>query len=247
VTSDASACRIFGIDCFVGDLEEATALVVDRARSDLGGYAVLMNVHVAMTADRDDRLREAVREAWKVLPDGAPIAWLERRRGSTRARRIGGPDLMLSVLQSGDVRLRHFLFGSTPEVVEKLERRLSTLVSDLRLVGALAPRPGVEDDESVLEQMRRAAPDIVWVALGAPKQELWAHRYAAALAPALVVGVGAAFDFHAGTKSRAPRWMQRAGLEWAHRLALEPRRLGRRYLSTNARFAFSATREITRS
>jgi N-acetylglucosaminyldiphosphoundecaprenol N-acetyl-beta-D-mannosaminyltransferase len=247
VTATAAArCRIFGVDCFVGDLAEAARLVVERARSERGGYAVLMNVHVAMTAERDERLGRAVRNAWQVLPDGAPIAWLERRRGAARAHRIGGPDLMLAVLRSGDLRLRHFLFGSTPDVVDKLERRLSALVPRLRLAGVLAPEADHQDDDTMIEQIHRAVPDIVWVALGAPKQELWAQRHAASLAPALVVPVGAAFDFHAGTRRRAPEWMQRAGLEWFHRLALEPRRLGKRYLATNARFALSATREITR-
>jgi N-acetylglucosaminyldiphosphoundecaprenol N-acetyl-beta-D-mannosaminyltransferase len=241
-STTAGACRIFGIDCFVGDLAEATRLVVERARSEQGGYAVLMNVHVAMTAERDGRLGHAVRDAWQVLPDGAPIAWLERRRGAARAHRIGGPDLMLAVLRSGDLRLRHFLFGSTPDVVDKLERRLSALVPRLRLAGVLAPEAGHQDDDTVIEQIHLAAPDIVWVALGAPKQELWAQRHSASLAPALVVPVGAAFEFHAGTKRRAPEWMQRAGLEWAYRLALEPRRLGWRYLTTNSRFLITALR-----
>jgi len=180
-----------------------------------------------------------------VFPDGAPISWLERRQGALAAERVPGPDLMLAALRSS-VDLRHFLFGSTAEVLARLERRLPSLVPSLRLAGSLAPGRGEEHDAAVIDAVRAAKPDVVWVALGAPKQELWARRHAAALEPALVVCVGAAFDFHAGSKPRAPQWMQRAGLEWLHRLASEPRRLGWRYVSTNTRFVLSAARELVR-
>jgi len=245
MTRGASTCRVLGIDCFAGDLREATALLVDHARSGEGGFVSLMNVHVAITAQRDDGVRSALGDAWKVFPDGAPISWLERRRGAQRAERVAGPDLMLAVLRES-LDLRHFLFGSTPEVLARLERRLPEAVPGLRLAGSLGPARGQESDASTIEQVRAAKPHVVWVALGAPKQELWARRHAAALAPALLVGVGAAFDFHAGSKPRAPRWMQRAGLEWLHRLASEPRRLAWRYASTNTRFVYLAARELVR-
>jgi N-acetylglucosaminyldiphosphoundecaprenol N-acetyl-beta-D-mannosaminyltransferase len=242
MTKAASTCRVLGIDCFAGEPHEAASLVVDRARSGRGGYVSLMNVHVAMSASRDCSVRAALRDAWRVFPDGAPISWLERRRGATRAERVAGPDLMLSVLRRAG--LRHFLFGSTPGVLTRLEQRLPALVPGLRVAGSLAPPPGAEHEPVVIEGIRKAKPDVVWVALGAPKQELWARRHTAALHPALVVGVGAAFDFHAGAKRRAPQWMQRSGLEWLHRLASEPRRLGWRYVSTNSRFLVCAVREI---
>jgi N-acetylglucosaminyldiphosphoundecaprenol N-acetyl-beta-D-mannosaminyltransferase len=245
MTRGASTCRVLGIDCFAGDLREATALLVGRARSRRGGVVSLMNVHVAITAQRDDGLRAALHDAWTVFPDGAPISWLERRRGLLHAQRVAGPDLMLTVLRES-VDLRHFLFGSTPDVLARLGERLPAAVPGLRLAGALSPARGEEHDAAVIEAVRAAKPDVVWVALGAPKQELWARRHARALEPALLVGVGAAFDFHAGSKPRAPQWMQRAGLEWLHRLACEPRRLGWRYASTNTRFVLSAARELVR-
>lgn len=244
MTRGASSCRVLGIDCFAGDLREATSLFLDRARSRRGGVVSLMNVHVAMTAQRDDVLRSALHDAVTVFPDGAPISWLERRRGALRAERVAGPDLMLDVLRESSDDLRHFLFGSTPEIMARLEPSLQELVPGLRLAGSLAPAHGEEHDPAVIEAVRRAKPDVVWVALGAPKQELWADRHASSLAPALIVGVGAAFDFHAGTKKRAPGWMQRTGLEWLHRLASEPRRLGWRYASTNTRFVLRVLREI---
>jgi N-acetylglucosaminyldiphosphoundecaprenol N-acetyl-beta-D-mannosaminyltransferase len=245
MSAPSTACRVLGIDCFVGDIRQAAVAAIDRARSGEGGFVSLMNVHVAMTAQRDTAVFSALERAWRVFPDGAPIAWLERKRGAAYARRVAGPDLMLEVLRHGrESGLRHFLFGSTPDVLAAMANRLRQQMPDLKLVGTVAPPRGDEHDENLLDEVRSAAPDIVWLGLGAPKQELWAHRHADSLKPALVIGVGAAFDFHAGAKRRAPGWMQRAGLEWLHRLVSEPRRLGWRYLSTNTRFTFAALRDI---
>ena len=132
--------------------------------------------------------------------------------------------------------LRHFLFGSTPDVLQALEAGLTERFSGVEIVGTYAPDPGKEDDRACFERIRAADPHVVWVALGAPKQEMWMHRNSGLLAPSLALGVGAAFDFLAGSKPRAPRWMQQAGLEWLHRLSSEPQRLGWRYLNTNVRF-----------
>ncbi len=239
--------HLFESECFSGDLGGAAAVVIDRALGGEGGYACLANVHVAMTAGSDERLRRALASAWRVFPDGAPIAWQERRTGSTRARRIAGPDLFAAVLDRGrDVDLRHFLFGSTSSVLSALRRRVQGRFPGVAIVGALAPPRGEERSPGCLGEIAAAEPHVVWVALGAPKQELWMADHAAALAPALVLGVGAAFDFHAGVKARAPRWMQEGGLEWLHRLATEPRRLGWRYLSTNMQFALWVLRSELR-
>jgi N-acetylglucosaminyldiphosphoundecaprenol N-acetyl-beta-D-mannosaminyltransferase len=223
--------------CFAGDLDAAAGVVIKRAVSGKGGFACFVNVHVAMTADRDVKLQRALASAWKIFPDGAPIAWLRRRVGATDARRIAGPDLMALVFEAGrPIGLRHFLYGSTPSVLEALEIQLRQQFPDVAIVGCVAPSPGTERSPDMLAEIARARPHIVWAAFGAPKQELWAADHVDALAPAVIVGVGAAFDFHAGSKRRAPIWMQRAGLEWLHRFATEPRRLGWRYLSTNLRF-----------
>jgi N-acetylglucosaminyldiphosphoundecaprenol N-acetyl-beta-D-mannosaminyltransferase len=234
----SSGLDLLARDCFSGELGDAAEAVVTRALSGEGGYACLANVHVAVTTERDDRVRNALASSWRVFPDGTPIAWLRRRGGATCARRIPGPDLFAGTLDAGRaVGLRHYLFGSTPSVLAALERRMGERFPGVEIAGTLAPPPGEERSPACLEAVHAAEPHVVWVALGAPKQELWMADHAAALAPALLVGVGAAFDFHAGVKARAPRWMQNAGLEWLHRLATEPRRLGWRYLSTNTLFA----------
>jgi len=229
---------VLGVECFAGDLETVAQAVVSRALSKQGGYACLCNVLV--TARHSGELRQALDAAWMNVPDGAPVAWWQRRAGVESAGRIGGPDLMPRVVERGQaVGLRHFLFGSTPQVLQLLRRRLEETYRDVQIVGALAPPFGLWTDAeraSTVATIRSASPDVIWCALGAPKQELWMARHASALSPAVVLGVGAAFDFVARTKPRAPVWMQRAGLEWLHRLEREPRRLAWRYLRTNAEF-----------
>jgi N-acetylglucosaminyldiphosphoundecaprenol N-acetyl-beta-D-mannosaminyltransferase len=239
---------VLGTRCFVGDIALATEGIIERLRTGAGGYVCQANVHLLIAALHDDHVRKALDEAWVVHPDGAPVSWLARRVGASQATRIAGPDLMTSLFGLGaTIGLRHYLFGSTPEVIEQLRSSLSAHHPDARIVGAVSPPFGSRLDEQALKDVaaiRQAAPDIVWCGLGAPKQELWMNHYAGLLAPALVIGVGAAFDFHAGAKLRAPAWMQRRGLEWAHRLWSEPRRLAGRYARTNSEFIVRAALEI---
>lgn len=245
--SDFPTAEALAVSCFAGSAEDAADLVVSRALTGEGGFAVLCNVHVLVTAQRDTRLRQALDEAWAVFPDGAPVAWLLRRSGASNADRIAGNELMSAVIERGIAReLRHYLVGSTPEVLGKLERNLLERFPGMRLVGSAGPFGNEATLDSVVAQICETEPHVVWCAFGAPKQELWMHRNASALAPALVLGVGAAFDFHAGTKKRAPVWMQRAGLEWLHRLIHEPRRLAWRYANTNARFLALSVVEFLR-
>lgn len=237
---------VLGVDCFVGNLETASRAIVDRAQSNMGGTVCLANVHVVVTAQKDPELRRALESSWLVLPDGAPVAWAQRSAGA-RGERIAGADLMRSVVERGAVAgLRHFLFGSSPTVLTALESELQKLVPEAHVVGSYSPPISQENSPASLEQIASAQPDVVWVALGAPKQEIWAERHSQALKPAVLISVGAAFDFHAGTKRRAPVWMQRAGLEWLHRLGSEPRRLMWRYISTNTAFVWLLLSRIVR-
>jgi N-acetylglucosaminyldiphosphoundecaprenol N-acetyl-beta-D-mannosaminyltransferase len=218
------------VPCVSGDLDSAAQAIVAMARDGRGGYACFCNVHVLMLAQRDPTLREALHGARAVFPDGAPVAWLQRRRGSGDASRVAGPDLMPLVFERGQaLGLKHYLLGSTEQVLrgcrEKLERAFPA---------------------AVLAAIRKASPDVLWVGLGAPKQELWMSRHAHSVAPALALGVGAAFDFVADATARAPACVQRAGLEWLHRMVHEPRRLGGRYLRTNSAFVVHAGIELAR-
>jgi N-acetylglucosaminyldiphosphoundecaprenol N-acetyl-beta-D-mannosaminyltransferase len=233
---------------YTGGLSHASEIVVERALSGEGGYACFCNVHVLVTARHEATLSNALADAWLRFPDGEPVAWMQRRLGNPEARRIGGPDLMPLVMRAGRADdLRHFLLGSTQEVLSALETALGRLVPDVNIVGHLAPPSFSTDhiaDMGWLEHIAPTRPNIVWCALGAPKQELWMRFHAQALAPALVLGVGAAFDFLSGSKSRAPRLFREHGLEWLHRLGTEPRRLGGRYVRTNTEFMALAAHEL---
>jgi len=236
---------VLGIPTLVGDVDSAADVLVERAVQKHGGYVCLCNVHTLMLAQSDAAVRAALCDASVVLPDGAPVAWLQRRHGENAARRVGGADLMAAVVDRGrEHGLRHFFFGSTEPVLTRLVDALETRYPGAEISGVAAPAFGTAADIQPPSDLGSA--HFAWCGLGAPKQELWMQRFAETLAPAVAVGVGAAFDFLAGTKERAPLWMQRHGLEWLHRLGGEPRRLGGRYITTNSRFVVSAAADLTR-
>jgi N-acetylglucosaminyldiphosphoundecaprenol N-acetyl-beta-D-mannosaminyltransferase len=237
------SCTVLGTDCFSGKADEAAALVLERVRTHRGGYACFCNVHVVVSALHDDGLRDSLDGAWARFPDGAPVAWMQRRLGERRAQRVAGPDLMPRILELGEpLGLRHYLIGSTGDVLERIRGRFPDVV----FAGWSAPEitNGTATSSDVCREIRAAQPDVVWCAFGAPKQELWMREHAPLLAPAVLLGVGAAFDFVAGAKPRAPVRMQALGLEWLHRLASEPRRLTGRYVRTNSEFVVRAARDL---
>jgi N-acetylglucosaminyldiphosphoundecaprenol N-acetyl-beta-D-mannosaminyltransferase len=248
---DVPRCAVLGIPFYAGGFEEAVQMVVRRARSGEGGYATLTSVHGLTLAQRVGDVRRALDAAWLNLPDGVPVTWLEHRRGARQAERVCGIDLLPRVVDVGrETRLRHYFFGSSREALDALERRLTATYPRSMLVGSCAPPFGPIDDHSergLIADITAASPDIVWIGLGAPKQEMWMRRFGDELRPALVLGVGAAFDIVAGLKPRAPEWMQRNGLEWLYRFACEPRRLARRYMLVNGEFlARAAADEVRR-
>jgi N-acetylglucosaminyldiphosphoundecaprenol N-acetyl-beta-D-mannosaminyltransferase len=241
--------QVLGTRCFCGDPAEAAAALVARVEAGRGGYACFCNVHVVVTALHDEHLRRSLDEAWLCFPDGAPVAWMQRRLGRSSARRIAGPDLLPALFALGEpLGIRHYLLGSTPEVLRRLRDRLAEAFPSALVVGSSAPDvvDGSAPAAGLVEAIRTTAPDVVWCAFGAPKQEVWMRAHHEALAPALLLGVGAAFDFHAASKRRAPSSLQTLGLEWLHRLAAEPGRLAGRYLRTNTEFVLRAPVDLLR-
>jgi N-acetylglucosaminyldiphosphoundecaprenol N-acetyl-beta-D-mannosaminyltransferase len=202
-------------------------------------YACFATVYGIMECRRDASLRRVYNAAGLVTPDGMPLVWLSHRAGFRFVQRVYGPDLMLELCALPGGLHRHFLYGGAEGVPERLAARLTARFPELVVAGAYAPpfRPlSASEDVAVVDRINASGADIVWVGLGAPKQERWMAEHVERLAAPALLGVGAAFDFHAGLKLQAPRWLQRHGLEWLFRLATEPRRLAGRYLVNNPLF-----------
>ena len=228
-------------------LESAVAALLSRPDPQEGWSVHLCNAYTLSLARRDPALRHRLNQGNLNLPDGMPLVWVGRRLGLAHLEgRVYGPDLMLAAMDRGrSLGLRHYLHGSTDEVLTALEAELRRRLPGVDVVGRDAPpfRELTAEEEFALEQrLIGLRPDIVWVGLGTPKQDVFVHRFRYR-APSTFVAVGAAFDFISGAKRQAPVWMQERGLEWAYRLAHEPRRLGRRYLVGNARFVAGVVRD----
>ena len=197
-------------------------------------YICVTSVHGIMLARRDPRLRAILNQADIATPDGMPVVWALRSFGHAAQTRVYGPTLMLRLCTQA-VRERHriFLYGGRPETLYDLRRKLLDHFPGLSIVGAYSPpfRPLTsEEDENIVQAISESNADIVFVGISTPKQEQWMSQHHTRIPGAVMIGVGAAFDFHAGRVRQAPNWMQRHGLEWVFRLLMEPQRLWRRYL-----------------
>jgi N-acetylglucosaminyldiphosphoundecaprenol N-acetyl-beta-D-mannosaminyltransferase len=204
-------------------------------------YACVCAVQTVMACRRDPVLRRIVNAAGLATPDGMPLVWILRSRGFPVAR-VYGPDLLLAFCALAAERgYSNYFLGGEPGVPEQLAERLTARFPGLKVVGTCSPpfRPlGREEDRHLVDRINAAAPDVVWVGLGTPKQDLWVREHRGGIRAPVMVGVGAAFDFHAGRRSQAPPWMRASGLEWVYRLCQEPRRLWRRYLLGHPLFVF---------
>jgi N-acetylglucosaminyldiphosphoundecaprenol N-acetyl-beta-D-mannosaminyltransferase len=202
-------------------------------------------------SQHDQRLRDIHNKAGLVTPDGMPLVFMAHRLGFKTVSRVYGPDLMRKLTElSATNGYRQFYYGGAPGVAERLVAALKSRHPELQVAGILTPpfrdlTPA--EDAAVIDRINAAEADIVWVGLSTPKQELWMASHAARLNAAALIGVGAAFDFLAGTKSQAPAWMQRSGLEWLYRLACEPRRLWKRYSRIVPYFLVFASLQLLRS
>ena len=228
-----------GISCLTLDsaVEEVSGWV-DRGEHR---YVCITGVHGVMESQADEGLRHVHNAAGLVTPDGMPMVWLSQYHGHRHTSRVYGPDLMLAVCERSLSRpgYRHFFYGGNEGVPERLASRLQKRFPGLHVAGTYSPpfrAMTPEEDDRLVRMINETNPDIVWVGLSTPKQEQWMSQHVRRLGAPVLVGVGAAFDFHAGLKRQAPRWMQRSGLEWLYRLGREPRRLGRRYLRNNPAF-----------
>ena len=240
----ASIPRVDVLGVGVSAINMHTALeVIDRWIIDGSQqYVCVSGVHGVMESQRDESLRRIHNAAGLVTPDGMPLVWLSKLHGWRNTSRVYGPDLMLELCErSLATGYRHFFYGGNTGVPERLAERLQRRFPGLIVAGTYSPpfrALSDDEDEALVRRINDAKADIVWVGLSTPKQEYWMARHVGRLTAPVLIGVGAAFDFHAGLKRQAPRWMQRSGLEWFFRLASEPRRLWRRYLVNNPSFVW---------
>jgi N-acetylglucosaminyldiphosphoundecaprenol N-acetyl-beta-D-mannosaminyltransferase len=243
-----AAPRILGMRVDPTSYEEATEKVLLWAAAGESRYVCVANVHMLMEAHDDPSLRALVNAADLVTPDGMPLVWMLRKLGHPHQERVCGPELTSRVCAEAARRgVPVGFYGGHPEALEALVRNLSARFPGLRVVYAYSPpfRPLTpEEDERVTEEINASGAQILFVGLGCPKQEWWMAEHKGRVR-AVMLGVGAAFDFHAGRVRQAPVWMQRAGLEWLFRLVQEPRRLWRRYLKHNPRFLLLAFLQLT--
>jgi N-acetylglucosaminyldiphosphoundecaprenol N-acetyl-beta-D-mannosaminyltransferase len=242
---------VLGVPLALTDYESTLDWIDGMVQADARGYVCVAAVHTVMASQDDPVLREAVLNADFTVPDGQPLVWALRAFGHRLPDRVYGPTLMdLACARAAKTGQRFYLYGGrNPGALQELARQLRLRHPGLQIVGGQAPpfRPLTpEEEDAVVEDIRRSRADVVWVGIGVPKQELWMARMRERLSAPVLVGVGAAFDMHAGLVPQAPPWMQRLGLEWLFRLRQEPRRLWKRYAVYNPRFVVGFLREYAR-
>lgn len=240
--------NVLGTGVSALSLDQARDLVVAAAARRAGGCVCCATAYNVQLARRLPALRAAYNRSFLTTPDGMPLVWLARWHGHRQATRVYGPDLLLAVCDAGRAAgLTHFFYGGADGVATQLAASLAERFPGLRVAGTFTPpfRPlDANERESLHAQAVRAAPHVVWIGLSSPKQELFMAEHTALFGGAVVLGVGAAFDFHSGRVKQAPHWMQRCGLEWLFRLGTEPRRLWRRYLIQNPCFVANTVAQL---
>jgi N-acetylglucosaminyldiphosphoundecaprenol N-acetyl-beta-D-mannosaminyltransferase len=227
--------------------DQALGRIVRWATECQSRYVCACNVHSLVTASLDPAFRDTINSADMAVPDGMPIVWSLNKLGFPQQRRISGPDLMSRLCEDAAAcGVKVFLYGSSPRTLAKLRANLIRRNPALQIVGTHSPpyrSQSEEEDRQIVEVINASGAAIVFIGLGCPKQERWMALHRGRI-NAVMIGVGAAFDYHAGTLKRAPMWMQNGGLEWLYRFACEPRRLWRRYLKTNIIFLLRIARQF---
>jgi N-acetylglucosaminyldiphosphoundecaprenol N-acetyl-beta-D-mannosaminyltransferase len=241
--------RIIDCNISVGSFDETRHQIVAMAKRGIGQYVCIANVHMTVEAHRDKAFRQIVNASAIATPDGKPLAIGMKLLYGIAQERVSGPDLMPVLFADAEREgIGVYFFGSTPEVLDTMRRRIEQEHPKLKICGMVSPpfRALSPDEESVMvREIAESGAGIVFVALGCPKQEAWMHTHHKQI-PAVLIGVGAAFPFYAGLIERAPEWMQRWCLEWLYRLLMEPKRLFKRYFDTNTTFLWLFARQWIR-
>ncbi len=245
------AARVLGVPLALTDYRGTLDWIAATVAAGERGYICVCNVHTVMASNEDEELRNALLASSMNVPDGQPLVWALNALGHALGERVYGPELMARACERAPAtEQRFYLYGGRNQgALVQLALNLRRCYPGISIVGGYSPphRPlTAEEEAAVAEEINRAGADVVWVGIGVPKQEKWMAKMRERLNAPVLVGVGAAFDFHAGLVPQAPSWMQAAGLEWAYRLAHEPRRLWRRYTRYNPRFVTAFAAQLAR-
>jgi N-acetylglucosaminyldiphosphoundecaprenol N-acetyl-beta-D-mannosaminyltransferase len=247
--NSSARANVLGIGVDAVNMESAVQSIASAVAAEKKSYVCVTGVHGVMEGRRNHKVRRALTDAMLVVPDGMPTVWMGRMQGLRQMRRVFGPDLMLEVFRASALAdCRHFLYGGADGVADELQAALRRRFSKCHIVGTYTPpfRPlNAAEDDQLRSSISRLRPDIIWVGLSTPKQELFMTEYLPRLDTTLMIGVGAAFDYHTGHLKDSPQWMKPLGLQWLHRLAQEPRRLWKRYLVNNPAFVSQAVLQLT--
>ena len=235
--STIKTCRILGVNIAVTNMAQ-TVQYIENNLEELGGkYICVSNVHTTVMAHDNPAYRNVQNSAAIALPDGKPLSVVSRKRGYTEAERVTGPDLM-GELFARENGLKHFFDGDKEETLQILQQKLKEKYPDIQIAGMISPpfrSLSQEEEKAYIQQINDSGADIVWIGLGAPKQENWMYEHQG-MFQGVMIGVGAGFSYHAGLIKRAPEWMQKMSLEWFYRLMQDPVRLFKRYFTTNLKF-----------
>ena len=238
--------RILGVNIAITNMQDTVKLIVEQIDELKGEFICLSNVHTTVMSQKDEEYRNIQNSAFLALPDGSPLSLVQRLRGYRMAEQVAGPDLMSALWKATEnTEISHYFYGSTQDTIEALGKKLEKEYHGLKIAGMEAPpfRALTEtEDAKAVARINQSGAAIVWVGLGAPKQEKWMYEHRGKV-NALMLGVGAGFDFHAGTVKRAPAWMRNHYLEWLYRLIQDPKRLWKRYVQTNGRFLLLSVRD----
>jgi N-acetylglucosaminyldiphosphoundecaprenol N-acetyl-beta-D-mannosaminyltransferase len=240
--------NVLGIGVDAVNMQQALARVAEELEARRKGYVCLTGVHGVMEAQRNPEMARVLANSALTVPDGMPTVWVGHYQGYLQMERVTGPDLMLEIIQRKEFReYTHFFCGGKEGIAGELRDQLVARFPHVKIVGTYTPPFGPlseEQERELIEQVDRLKPDMIWVGISTPKQELFMERYLPLLNTTLMFGVGAAFDFHTGRIADCSEWIKRCGLQWFHRLLQDPKHLWRRYLRNNPSFLFSITLQL---
>jgi N-acetylglucosaminyldiphosphoundecaprenol N-acetyl-beta-D-mannosaminyltransferase len=241
--------NLLGVQVEALDMARTVDRVKDAIAGQTKGYVCLVGVHGIMEAQRNWNLAKIYAGSMIAVPDGTPTVWVGHLQGFNWMRRVTGPDLMLEVFRCKELTsCKHFFYGGKPGVAEELSVSLSRRFPGARIVGTYTPPYrdlNKSEEDELIAKICELKPDIIWVGISTPKQEIFMRKYLPVFDTTLMLGVGAAFDFHTGRIKDCAEWIKRAGLQWLHRLLQDPRHLWRRYLRNNPAFVWHIALQLS--